>query len=64
MLRGGTQCHVFPRYQSEENENIEYSFTRVRLEPTTCHAYSRTHVALALYPASIKIENVNIFCSN
>ena len=45
MLSAETHRHNLPRYQSGEPKN-RYFTPRVKIEPTTCHVYRRTHVRL------------------
>ena len=39
MWSGETQRPALPRHQGEEIKIFHISFTRVRIEPTTYHAY-------------------------
>ena len=53
MLSGGIQRRLPRRLPEPGKENIEISFSRVRIEPTTCRSYStRLHGAPAQRLAS------------
>ena len=47
MFGDGTQRLSLPRYQIEEMQILDISFSRVGIEPTACRAYSHTLEALA-----------------
>ena len=42
MLSGVIQRRVLSRYQGEEMKILNISFSRLRIEPTTCGAYGHT----------------------